>query len=102
MYSAVTRCLDVMLHVANENRLVRRRLVLIQNLMDLLPLVPNTKVGPVKKFAQTGCSRLNRKMIPMHRAQQKCPQPALATKLKKLARMRQFADRILHLLEPGV
>src|SRR5580765_5167924 len=91
-----------MLHVTDENRLVRGQMIFIQNFMNLLSLVPNSKVWPVQIFAKTGCGRLDREMIPMHRAQQKRAHTALPAKLKELARMRQFADRILHLFEPAV
>src|SRR5205807_7039844 len=93
---------DIMLHVPNEQRLVRRQPMVFWYLMDLPPLVPYLDIGLVQVAIETRHGSLDGKMVAMNRAQQECAQLALPAKLEELPRMRQLAHRILHFTEMGM
>ena len=98
--AAVPRGLDVMLHVADENRRRRVQRVLGQNFVNLPPLVPHAEIKPVEEFTEARRRLLPREMILRHRAQDKRAKPAHATELEELPRVRQRDDRRLR--EPEV
>jgi len=100
--AAVTRRLDVMLHVADKERLGRAQFVVLKNLVDLLPLVPDAGVGLVKILAKAAGALLHVEMVLVHRAQQKCAHLAGAAEFQKLPRVRQRADGVLHLPEAAM
>ena len=93
---------DVVLHVPDKQRLFGLELVLLKDLMDFLPLVPDVEVGHVEVLAEARRRRLQGEIVAMHRAQQECAQLARPAELQELARVRQGADRILHLAKTVV
>src|ERR1051326_3944457 len=70
--------------------------------MDLLSLIPNVQIRLIQIFIEASDPALHRKMIAVDRAQQEGAQTFGPTEFKKLARMRQLADGVLHLLEAAV
>src|SRR5689334_18120640 len=102
MNPAVFGGLDVVLHVADEERLIRFEAVFFENLVNLFPLIPNIEVRFIEEFVETGHAALNGEVISMDRAEEKCAKSFRPAELEELARMRQLADGILHLPEPAV
>src|SRR4051812_47299737 len=102
MNSTVLRGFDIMLHIADEQCLVRIKPVLLKNLMNLLPLVPDVEVRLIQVFVEAGDAALHRKMIAVHCTQEKGAQAFSSAEFEKLARMRQLAHGILNLLETAV
>src|SRR3954452_9029333 len=93
---------DVMLHVADEQRLVRFQRILFQDVMNLFAFVPHVDVRFIKKFCESGRSALDRKMIAMDGAQQEGPDFFGPAEFQEDASMGQVTDRILDLLETAV
>ncbi len=93
---------DVVLHVADEQRLVRAQIIFAQNLVDFFALVPDIGVRPVEKNIEAGDAALRLEIIAVHGAQEKCADFVRAAKFQKRACVRQFHDRSLRLLETGV
>src|SRR6266446_3744084 len=102
MNPAMARRLDIMLHVADEQRFVRIELVFLQDLVDFFRLVPDPEIRTVEERAKAGRFGLNPEMVEVNRAQEKGAQLAAPAKLQKIARVRKSADRILHLFEPAM
>src|SRR5947207_6768803 len=96
---AVARGLDVVLHVAHEQRLPRGEFVLLEDFQNLRPLVPNLYVGVVEEPIKAGRRRLSREMVAMNGAQQQSAQTARAAKDQHITRVRQFAGEMLELAE---
>ena len=71
MDPAVMRGLDVVLHVADEQRLVRAQMIFGEDFVNFFPLVPNVRVGLVEVSVESGDLALRHEMIVMHRAQKK-------------------------------
>ena len=98
----MARGLDVVLHVAHEQRLPRGEFVLLEDFQNLRPLVPNLYVGVVEEPIKAGRRRLSREMVAMNGAQQQSAQTARAAKDQHIARVRQFPRQVLDLAEMAV
>src|SRR5204862_655231 len=85
-----------------EHGLLGHKLILLQNLVDLLTLIPNVDIRPLKELTESGYCDLDRKMVPMNCAKQKSAQFVFAAEFKKLTRVRQRAHRVLHLPKPAM
>ena len=70
--------------------------------MDFLAFVPDANVGRIQIFAESGGLFLYGKMIGGNCTQQKSADFVLPTKLEKLLRVRQGANRRLHLTKASV
>ena len=95
MNAAMLRGLDVVLHVADEQRFVRHEPVFGEDFVDFFALVQNIGVRPVKEGVEAGHAALDQKMVAVDGAQHERAQLAGAAKFKKIARVRQFRNRIL-------
>src|SRR5436189_6156698 len=91
-----------MLHVADKERLGRAQFVVLKNLVNLLPLIPEADVGLVEILAKAAGALLHVEMVLVHRAQKKGAHLAGAAEFQKLPRVRQRADGILHLPEAAM
>ena len=89
MNAAVARGGDVVLHVANEQRLVRLQMVLAENLVDFFTFVPNAGIGPVEQRAKAGDAALRLEIVTLHRAQKQRAHLFRAAEFQKLPRVRE-------------
>src|SRR5258708_984406 len=102
MNPPVPRSLDVVLHVANEKRLIGYQAIFLEDLVDLFALVPNADVGLFEILVETRNRGLDGEMIRVDGAQKKGADPMGPAKLEKIAGVRQFDYRILDLLEAAM
>ena len=102
MNAAVMRGFDVVLHVADEQRLVRAQMIFGEDVMDFFSLVPDVRVGLVEVGVEAGDAALHLEMIAMHRAQKKSAEFLRAAKFEKVTRVRQRAHGVLCLPETVV
>src|SRR3954451_14919827 len=93
---------DVVLHVANEQRLVSVELVLREDFMDAFAFVPYAEVGPLNELIEPEHLGLHFIMIGMNGAQEESADPFRCAELEELAGMGQGHDSMLHFLELAV
>ena len=96
MNAAMVRRFDVVLHVADEERFLRRELVFSKNIMNFFPFIQDIGIGPAQKNVKARDPALNQEMILMNRAENKganAPDPA---EFKEIARVREFANGVLN------
>src|SRR6516165_8336173 len=89
--------LNVMLHISDKHRLLGLQAVLLENLVNFLPLIPDIHIGLFKETRKTRHFGLNREMVVMDRTQKKTAQLVGSAKVEELARMGQRTDGILDL-----
>src|SRR5215471_11201186 len=94
--------LDIVLHVADEERLVGFKSVLSQEFVEFCSFVPDIDVGAVQIFIEPGHHGLNGEMVAMHGAQEECAHLASAAEFEEVAGMRQLANQVLDLFEATV
>jgi len=58
---------DVVFHVADEQRFVRLKIIFGEEVVDLLPLVPDIGVGLLKKAVEVNHASLHGKMVGVDR-----------------------------------
>src|SRR4051794_34156225 len=102
MDAAMFSSLNIVLHVADEERFVRYEVVFLKDLVNFFALVPNIEIRLIEVFVEAGDCGLHREMIAMYRAQQKGAHAFGAAELEKFARVRQFANGILDLFEAAM
>src|ERR1039457_2510680 len=71
MHAAVLRSLDVVLHVADEQRFIRLELVFGEDVVDFFALVPNIGVSLFKKGVEINYTALHGEVISVNGAQKK-------------------------------
>ena len=98
----MARRFDVVLHVADENRLGRSQFILREDVMNFLPLVPHAEVRQVEKLAQARLLELHCEVGLGNSAQQERPQPPLPAEDEELPRVRQRYHGCLGVLEMAV
>ena len=86
------RGFNIVLHIADKQRLFGHQLVFLQDFVNFFALVPNADVGLVQVLVEPGNGSLHREMVLVYCAQQKSPQFAGAAKFEEIAGMRQFAN----------
>src|SRR5271169_1272675 len=102
MNAAVTSRLNVVLHVSDEQGLLGRQEVFLQDFVNLFPLVPDVEVGLVEVLGKAGGGGLDCEVLAMDGAQQEGPELVRSAEFQELAGVRQRTHRILDLPEPAV
>jgi len=100
MNPAVACGLDVMLHVTDEQGFLRLKFVIRDDLVNFLPLVPDAEVGLFQKVPESARPMLHVNDPAAPVLNRNVRRRVRATKLDELRRVRQRANRTLHLLEP--
>jgi len=95
--AAMPRCLNVVLHIPDEQGFRRRQRVRLKYLVNLLPLVVDADVRHVNILVKASGCGLRYKVRFMNGAQEKRSQVPLAAKLQEFPGVWQFANRILDL-----
>ena len=91
--------LDVMLHIPDEDRLLRPEAIFLEHAMNPFFLVPSFDVRAVDEPMKPGHLGLSGIMVSVDRAEHKRAKLSLATEFEKPARVRKFADMVLNLAE---
>src|SRR5687768_13128261 len=102
MHTAVPGCLNIVLHVANKQRLIRHELLLLEDSMDFLALVPHTHERLIDEWPERRRFGLHGPMVRVNAAQHERAHASLPTELQELPRMRQRSYGILAPLELGM
>ena len=102
MKSAVLGGLDVMLHVADEQRFASIEIVVGKDVVDFLSLVQNASVGFFKKPTKARGALLNSEVIVRNCAEKEGADFVCGAEFQKVAGVRQGADGGLDLAEAGV
>ena len=102
MHAPVFGGLDVVLHVADEQRFAGSQGILFENFADFLSFVPNADIGGVDVFIEAGDARLDGEVVLVNRAEEKGANAMGPAELKELTGVREFADGILDLAKTAV
>ena len=102
MHAAMLSGLDVMFHVADEQRFIRLKIVFGEDLVDFFALVPNIHVRFFEKYVKAGNAALDFEMVGVDGAQEKRAEFFGTAKFQKFARMWQFGHGSLRTFEFGV
>jgi 23S rRNA pseudouridine2457 synthase len=102
MNAAMLGRLNIMFHVADEERFVGLELVFGEDVVDFFAFVPNVGIGFFKKGVEVNNAALHGIMVGVNGAQEERAEFFRAAEFQKIARVRQLHDGGLSLLKAAV